>query len=278
MKNKIIKKNKSIDDRNATAPLTEDGKAGFKSATPKGHYGAPYQNIKDNIITRIETSEWMPRTRIPSEHQIADRYGVSRGTAHRALRELTMEGYLVGHQGIGRFVAEAKQKAPLLEVKPISQEIAEHGETHSANVHLLVQEDATPELAMDFGVKAAFPLFRSIIVHKANDYPVQLADRYVNPQFAPDYLRQDFTAITPSEYLFQLGPLTEVEHIIEAVLPDNDIQTLLKMDASEPCILIHRRTWSNAIIVTKARLIYPGSRFRLGGRFKPISPGKPLVA
>jgi GntR family histidine utilization transcriptional repressor len=76
--------------------------------------------------------------------------------------------------------------------------------------------------------------------------------------------------------LFQFGPLTEVEHVIEAVLPDNSTQKLLEIDATEPCLLIHRTTWSNAAVVTKVRLLYPGSRFRLGGRFKPTSPIKPL--
>ncbi len=133
----------------------------------------------------------MPETRIPSENHIASTFGVSRGTAHRALRELTSEGYLVGFQGIGRFVAKTKQYAPLLEVKPISQEISERGETHSAKVLLLTQEPATPELALTFGLNVASPVYRSTIVHRANGRPVQLAERYVNPQFAPDYLKQD---------------------------------------------------------------------------------------
>jgi len=237
----------------------------------------PYQNIKNYIIARIEAGEWMPETRIPSENHIASTFGVSRGTAHRALRELTSEGYLVGFQGIGRFVAKTKQYAPLLEVKPISQEISERGETHSAKVLLLAQEPATPELALTFGLNVDSPVYRSTIVHRADGRPVQLAERYVNPQFAPDYLKQDFTEITPSEYLFKLGTLTEVEHIIEAVLPDNSAQRLLSIDATEPCLLIHRTTWSNAIVVTKARLLYPGSRIQLGGRFSPMSPVKPLA-
>ncbi|HCS45647.1 MAG TPA: histidine utilization repressor, partial [Pseudomonas sp.] len=35
----------------------------------------------------------------------------------------------------------------------------------------------------------------------------------------------------------------------------------------EPCLLIRRRTWSGRQPVTAARLIHPGSRHRLEGRF-----------
>lgn len=278
MGKKSLKKTRPQTFMDSIDPIIRQRNAGLKNDRSSLTFGAPYQKIKSDIIGRIEAREWTPQTRIPSENQIAKAFGVSRGTAHRALRELTSEGYLVGFQGIGRFVAKTKQQSPLLEVKPISQEIAERGETHSAKVHLLARESATSELAMALGLEAASPVYRSIIIHSANGRPVQLADRYVNPRFAPDYLNQDFTRITPSEYLFQLGPLTEVEHIIEAVLPDSNTQKLLAISATESCLLIHRRTWSNAIVVTKVKLIYPGSRFRLDGRFKPMSPAKPLAA
>lgn len=278
MGKKSLNKSHTIKYNDPIDPISRLHIAGLSNDRSRQTFGAPYQKIKSYIIERIEGGEWTPETRIPSEYHIARTFGVSRGTAHRALRELTSEGYLVGLQGIGRFVAKTKQHAPILEVKPISQEITERGETHSAIIHLLTQESAPPELAMTLGLNVASPVFRSIIVHRANGWPVQLADRYVNPQFAPDYLKQDFTVITPSEYLFQLGPLTEVEHIIEAVLPDTSTQKLLELDDNEPCLLIHRTTWSNAVAVTKVRLLYPGSRFRLGSRFKPISPAKPLTA
>ena len=277
MRKKSLKETNTISVGNLKDLVLGKDTAISKTTPPKDRFGAPYQNIKNYIIARIEAGEWMPETRIPSENHIASTFGVSRGTAHRALRELTSEGYLVGFQGIGRFVAKTKQYAPLLEVKPISQEISERGETHSAKVLLLTQESATPELALTFGLNVASPIYRSTIVHRANGQPVQLAERHVNPQFAPDYLKQDFTEITPSEYLFKLGTLTEVEHIIEAVLPDNSTQRLLSIDATEPCLLIHRTTWSNAMVVTKARLLYPGSRIQLGGRFSPMSAVKPLA-
>jgi GntR family transcriptional regulator, histidine utilization repressor len=53
----------------------------------------------------------------------------------------------------------------------------------------------------------------------------------VNPYVTPNYLSQDFKKLTPSHYLFQIGPLTKAEHVVEAILPDEQIQELLKIKA-----------------------------------------------
>jgi GntR family histidine utilization transcriptional repressor len=42
---------------------------------------------------------------------------------------------------------------------------------------------------------------------------------------------------------------------------------LLHIHAHDPCLLIRRRTWSTTHIVSHARLLFPGSRYRLQGHF-----------
>jgi len=42
----------------------------------------------------------------------------------------------------------------------------------------------------------------------------------------------------------------------------------LAIEAQEPCLLIRRQTWSDSKVVTYAKLLYPGSRYKLLGRFK----------
>lgn len=63
--------------------------------------------------------------------------------------------------------------------------------------------------------------------------------------------------------------LEEAEHIIEAVIPDNETQRLLEISAEDPCLVLHRRTWSSNVVVIKTKFNYPSSRIKLGSRFKP---------
>jgi GntR family transcriptional regulator, histidine utilization repressor len=106
-----------------------------------------------------------------------------------------------------------------------------------------------------------------MILHFEEGWPIQLEDRYVNPDFAPDYLAQDFTSTTPNAYLMSLGPLDRAEHRVEAIRPTAAVQRQLRISADEPCLLLHRRTWSGRHIVTRAWLTHPGSRYRLGAQF-----------
>jgi GntR family histidine utilization transcriptional repressor len=228
---------------------------------------ARYQEVKDYVLDGIRSGRWRPGDRVPSEHQIVGTIGVSRATANRALRELAQEGHLVRLHGAGTFVRENRPPMAFLAVRNIADEIAGWGGAHRAEVHLLREERAGGALAAAMGLSDGQPVYRSVIVHKDGDRPVQLSDRFVNPAVAPDYLRQDFTRITPNAYLTRIAPIQEAEHVVEAVLPDPRAQRLLRIAAGEPCLLLHRRTWSFGLVATKARLLHPGSRYRLGGRF-----------
>ena len=104
-------------------------------------------------------------------------------------------------------------------------------------------------------------------MHYEDDTPIQLEDRFINPDEAPGYLEQDFTAITPNSYLSAVAPLVRGEHIVEAVLGGDEECRLLKISPSEPCLLIRRRTWSSHGLVSAGRLVHPGSRSRLEGSF-----------
>jgi GntR family histidine utilization transcriptional repressor len=207
--------------------------------------------------------------KIDSENSLVETMGVSRMTVNRALRELTAEGKLLRLQGVGTFVARQKPQSELLEIRSIGREIKERGGRHSCDIHLLQQEKATPEVASEMALEANAPVYHAIMVHRDNGIPIQLADRYINPVMAPDFLKQDFTRITPSDYLMGISPAMEVEHVIEAMMPDKWSRDLLEIPRTEPCLILHRRTWVNDKVATKNRFIYPGSRHKIGSRFQP---------
>ena len=242
------------------------------------HPAPLYQKVKRYIKERIQAGDWPRDTRIPSEHKLVKNLGVSRMTVNRALRELTTEGYLIRLQGVGTFVSPCKPQSALLEIRSIAEDIKQRGGKHTSIVHLLTEEKASKDIATAMNLTSGRPVFHSIIVHSENGRPVQYSDRYVNPAVAPDFLNQDFSIITPSRYLLDVTPLTEAEHVIEAVLPDRQVQILLDIKPGEACLVLNRRTWSNDVVATKSRFVYPGSRHRLGGRFKPPSTASPLVA
>jgi GntR family histidine utilization transcriptional repressor len=135
-------------------------------------------------------------------------------------------------------------------------------------VHRLAAEACDLATATELELVPGSEVFHSVIVHFENDRPIQLENRFVTASFAPNYLQQDFTRATPNEHLMSLGPLEEVEQVIQSLMPDRATRTLLKIPEGEPVLHVRRRTWSGGVVVTSARLIHPGSSYSLVGRFR----------
>ncbi|ASR10836.1 histidine utilization repressor [Rhizobium johnstonii] len=225
-----------------------------------------YAGVKQVILDRIQSGEWPPKYRVPSENELVVELGVSKMTANRALRELANEGELIRIQGVGSFVAERKGYSALFEVRNIAEEIAERGHVHEAAVVVLAQETASPEVADALELPIGAAVFHSLIVHSENGVPVQIEDRFVHPEAAPEYLAQDFSTLTPNAYLTAAAPLSGSEHVVEAAMPQAWECKLLTIMKTEPCLTIRRRTWSAKQVVSTARLVYPGHRYRLEAR------------
>jgi GntR family histidine utilization transcriptional repressor len=237
--------------------------------TPQVAMQPLYLKVKRHILDNIGSGKWAASSRVPSENDIVKEFGVSRMTANRALRELSDEGVLVRIAGVGSFVAAPQAQAHPLEVRSIAEEIRERGHAHRAELISLRPIRASGSLAEEFGIAARSELYASQIVHFEDERPVQLEDRHVLPQLAPDYLKMDFLAMTPHDYLTKVAPLQEAEHVLRAVMPDDVTRKLLAMKRDEPCLLMIRRTWTAGRIASVARLYYPGSRYELSGRFRP---------
>ncbi|MCB6183629.1 histidine utilization repressor [Leeia sp. TBRC 13508] len=226
-----------------------------------------YQNIKDFILSRVASGEWREGDLVPSENELAKQFSVARMTVNRAIRELTADQVLIRVKGAGTFVAQPKYQSTLVEIKSIAEEITARGHQHSAVVLKLDAVVLDESLAREMQMKAKQPVFHSVLLHLENGTPIQLEERWVNPKVAPDYAAQDFTQTTPNEYLVHVAPLQKVEYRIEARSPDSGTRSALKMESGEPCLMLHRRTFSQGEVASVANLWHPGSRYQFTGHF-----------
>ena len=237
-----------------------------------------YQQLKDLIIRRISTGDLRPNDRVPSENELVEAENVSRMTANRALRELTDEGYVRRIAGRGTFVSDFRSQSHVLEVQNIADEIAGRGRTHSCEVLRNSRQHARGEIARALHVEQGTDVFHLLLVHKENDAPIQVEDRHVLADFAPECGAQDFTRITPSAYLTSIAPLQEAEQVVRAQVANAAVRNHLDMVADEPALVVIRRTWSDGRPVTFARLHHPGSRYELAGHYAPPGTRKSTSA
>lgn len=226
-----------------------------------------YQQIKDAIIAKIRAGEWLPGEKLPSENALVEELGVSRMTVSRALRELAQHGHLERVHGVGTFIAEPMRHASLLQIRNIAEEIRASGRTHRADLRLLREERATRFVARRMQLTPGASVFHAVLVHYQDEEPIQIEDRHVNPAVAPAFMQAGFPAITPTEYLVNLFRPDEMEHVVQATLPNREACRRLGIDATEPCLRLLRRTWKDGHVVTTVSMLYPGSRYDLVARY-----------
>lgn len=227
-----------------------------------------YEQVKEWIRGHIASGQWRPGDPVPSETALMDRFGVSRMTVNRALRELAVEGLVDRVQGSGTTVAQLHRISSRLTIRDIHEEVEERGHVHTARVLRAGKEKADAGLAKAMGLRTGGAVFHTVLIHMENGVPIQWEDRYVNPAAAPEYLETDFTQTSPTLHLLRHAPLTEASYSIEACLPTAEEAKELGIRRTEPCLVMRRRTVSGANVASVARLVYPGTRYSFAGQFQ----------
>ncbi|MEZ5776266.1 MAG: UTRA domain-containing protein [Hyphomicrobiaceae bacterium] len=228
--------------------------------------GPHYLRVKSHVGAAIAGGELRPGDRLPSEAELVERFAVSRMTVSRALNELAREGLVERVQGVGSFVAVRRSETAMLEVRDIAEEVARRGGTYGCRV-LVLSKGISGTVGRLMGLGAEAVHYHSVIVHLADGVPLQIETRFVNPDFAPDYLAQDFSTATPYAYLMSLGPLQAAEHAIEARRVTVEEARRLEIEDDEPAIVLKRRTWSRNKVASVATLVAPAGRQRFIGSF-----------
>jgi DNA-binding LacI/PurR family transcriptional regulator len=75
--------------------------------------GPLYQQLRQELFSRIRRGDFSPGARLPSENQLCETYGVSVTTARRALLELVKDGIVRRRPGVGTMVSPRVREAHL---------------------------------------------------------------------------------------------------------------------------------------------------------------------
>jgi DNA-binding GntR family transcriptional regulator len=89
-----------------------------------------YRSVSQVLRERIAAGIYEPGVRVPGVADLAREFGVSTITVRRAVRDLSLEGLLIGRQGLGLFVANERRIVRTLtadRIAPIEQDVRQAG-------------------------------------------------------------------------------------------------------------------------------------------------------
>lgn len=140
-----------------------------------------YAQIMAAIVSGIDSGEYKPGDRIPSEEKLIEAFSVSRITVRRAIRELVADGRLVKRPGKGTYVSEPQVKAKFTqdnEVNSFTIACAQNGMLAGAHLISLTVVPGMEQECSFFGFGPEGKLLRIERVRTADGVPIMVEENY----------------------------------------------------------------------------------------------------
>lgn len=139
---------------------------------------AKYFQIEQDIINAIKSGNLKPGDKVDSEAVLKKKYNVSTITVRKAFNDLINEGYLVGVQGVGTFVAKKQMIRGLTSIS-FSDELLQQG--YRIDMHVdKIEEIVNANIADKLEIPKDQPIVCVRRIRLANDEPVAYQSSFVD--------------------------------------------------------------------------------------------------
>lgn len=217
-----------------------------------------YEEIRDELLRRINEQEWPVGTEMPDELQLAQEFGAARGTVRRALAALAEQGLIERRKRAGTRVIGRRGHASRLTIAIVREEIEARGCRYG--YHLIESRRASAG-------SASFPqgtrLWQVTSLHLADGQPFQLEDRLINLDALPEAASADFASRSPNEWLIERVPYTAVKTRLFAAAAGATAGAALKLEPTAPVFCIERRTFRDDVPLTRVLMTHPAELYEI---------------
>ncbi|MFI6336296.1 GntR family transcriptional regulator [Streptomyces sp. NPDC050535] len=207
----------------------------YEVAAPK------YVRLAQTLQGRIEDGTYPPGSRVPSENQLVQAFGMSRPTVVRALELLKRDGWLESRQGYGTIV---RGRPEVIERKDQrGREALERDESAAPGRLIEVgQVPVPPRVASHLGVpKRAKVLVRRLLVEEDGE-PVELSSSYFPAGLAEGTDLADSTPLAEGlRAHLEARKKVRFDHVTERVsarMPSAEEAGLLALPKGEPVLSV----------------------------------------
>ncbi|MDR7151611.1 GntR family phosphonate transport system transcriptional regulator [Hydrogenophaga palleronii] len=233
------------------------------SADTREHF---WTHIANEIAQAIGQGVYAPGERLPSEHSLAERFGVNRHTIRRSLSALVQRGLVRAEQGSGTYVEDFAVDLAIGKRTRHRQNLAQAGLKGSFRVLESSRVRATADQARALQVPARSMLLHLLVLGEGAGQPLHVSDRYFPlPRFhgLADVVRdtgsitQAFTAHGVTDYIRH-------ESRISARLPDARTAGHLRQGTARPALYVTKvNTDMAGVPIEYAETWFAGDRVTL---------------
>src|SRR6516225_8646238 len=233
----------------------------------RGSGATVYGQIEDWLAEAIGAGRLAPGDRMPTEHDLAAWFGVSRMTLRQALAKLARRGLVtraVGRRG-GMFVAERKLEQDRTTLAGFSEQLRRHGMQPGARVLFATQRPAGPVSAAALQLNEGDPVHEVRRVRLGDGRPIVLEQSLFPAALFPGLLesRLDGSLYELLEVRYGLRPHRARESL-EPVTAGVREAEALEVAEGAPLMLVERTAYARSGEPLEfARDLFRGDRTRV---------------
>ena len=226
-----------------------------------------YLQLAGLLRGRIESGEWKPGQKIPSENELNRLYGVSRMTARQVLAQLVNDDLLFRVQGKGTFVAHRKISTRSPAYMGIREQLEGMGYAVATKVL------ANHVVRADERVARALRVMPGERVHEirrlrllSDDEPISLHVSYVPERLArhldaDDLVARQLCVVLEEDHGLRMSKVNES---LESTLPTSQEARALKIRRTTPLLLLtHEIADPSGRLFEFSRILFRGDKLRL---------------
>lgn len=222
-----------------------------------------YYQLMDIIVEKIHTGELKEHDKLPSERELCEKYNVSRTTVRQAMQELEKEKLIYKKHGKGTFVSPKIINQSLVKFYSFTEEMKKIDKTPSTKVIKFETIHVDGKLSRKMGLSAADKVYKVTRLRLADNEPMLYETSYLPISRFPDLTAENLEE-TPMYRIFHdlyRAEITGAKEQFQVTMPTDEEAKQLKINKSEPCLLIERATYENQMIIEYTVTVARGDKF-----------------
>lgn len=226
-----------------------------------------YFRIQEMLRGQIASGKLVEGAQLPSESELAETFGTTRGTVRQALTQLTFEGLIVRRVGLGTFVAgrPVESRIEAQRVRSFEEQMEETGAHVGFRVLGFEREQPSAAVAASLDLPAGSSVYRLRRLRLVEDEIIGLEDRSM-PERIGSAIPASALVTRPATIMIEaaLGtPLGGITVSVGAVAAETEVSRDLGIRRGSP-VLVRSHTFFDQAgkPVLAGESIYRGDKYR----------------